>query len=91
MANRMYTKRSRESGVGSHTANHRTGGRGSFRTPAGGALDHMPTTIVEYTDKKQPTNLYPERIVSPIPVKSIVPTTSERAAGSARSAKSTGA
>jgi hypothetical protein len=66
MGHRMDDKRSRESGVGSHTTNHRAGVRGSIKTLAGGAQGQMATTIVEYTDKKPPTNLYPERIVSPV-------------------------
>ena len=65
MANRAAAKRSREFEIGSHAVNHRAGARGSTRGAVGGAPE-TAVTIVEYSDKKQATNLYPERIISPV-------------------------
>lgn len=67
MARRMDTKRTRETGVGSHGESRRAADRTTTsRTPSNGVAEDTMTTIVEYTDRKQPRNQYPQRIVSPV-------------------------
>ncbi len=67
MAQRMDTKRTRESGVGAHAGRARAAERKtSTRTPSNGVAKGAMATIVEYTDEEQPKNQYPQRIVSPL-------------------------
>jgi hypothetical protein len=56
----------KESGAGSKPESCHVHDRTSHRTQNGGATEHIMATIVEYTDEKQPKNLYPQRIVSPV-------------------------
>lgn len=66
MASRMVTKRSKESPAVSKAESRHTNDRTPRRAQTGGATEHTMATIVEYTDQKQPKNLYPQRIISPV-------------------------
>jgi hypothetical protein len=66
MARRMETKKTRETGVGSSGEGRRAADRNTARHSAHGMAEHTMPTIVEYTDDKQPRNLYPQRIISPV-------------------------
>jgi hypothetical protein len=67
MAHRMDMKKNKESAVGSLGGSRRASERTStLKTHASGLAEHTTPTIVEYNDQKQPRNLYPQRIISPV-------------------------
>lgn len=63
MARRMETKKIRETSPGE---SRRAADRHTSRTSSHGMVEQTMPTIVEYTDQKQPRNLYPQRIISPV-------------------------
>jgi hypothetical protein len=67
MARRMEAKKIKESGAGSLGESRRAADRApTAKTSSHGVTEHTIPTIVEYTDHKQPRNLYPQRIISPV-------------------------
>jgi hypothetical protein len=62
----METKKTKDTGVGSPAEGRRLADRNNSRHSTHGMAEHTIATIVEYTDQKQPRNLYPQRIISPI-------------------------
>lgn len=66
MATRLSTKKSKESGAASKAEGRHAIDRTSRKGQMSAAPEHPMATIVEYTDQKEPKNLYPHRIISPV-------------------------
>ena len=66
MARRIDTRKIREYGAGVNVESRRGTDRPNAKIPAGAIAEHVPSTIVEYTDRKAPQNLFPQRIISPV-------------------------
>jgi hypothetical protein len=66
MTTRLTPKKSKEPGTVSKTENRQPSDRAPRKTHTATGTEYPTATIVEYTDQKEPKNLYPRRIVSPI-------------------------